>query len=109
MIPVFEWSQIYSTQRGRDRSVAKKVIPIDQPKGKLGVLIPGMGAVATTFIAGVEAVRRRLALPVGSLTQMGTLRLRKRTHRRAPSIKTLVPPAALDELAFGGCAVFAET
>src|SRR3989475_7009443 len=108
MIPVFEWSQIYSTQRGRDRSVAKKVIPIDQPKGKLGVLIPGMGAVATTFIAGVEAVRRRLALPVGSLTQMGTLRLGKRTDRRAPSIKTFVPLAELDDLVFGGWDLFKD-
>ena len=88
--------------------MAKKVIPIDQPKGKLGVLIPGMGAVATTFIAGVEAVRRRLALPIGSLTQMGTLRLGKRTDRRAPSIKTFVPLAELDDLVFGGWDLFKD-
>src|SRR3989442_12365165 len=67
-----------------------------------------MGAVATTFIAGVEAVRRRLALPVGSLTQMGTLRLGKRTDRRAPSIKTFVPLAELDDLVFGGWDLFKD-
>ena len=52
---------------------------IQSPKGKLGIMIPGMGAVATTFVAGVEAVRKGLAKPIGSLTQMGTIRLGKRT------------------------------
>ncbi len=60
--------------------MAKKAIRINEPKGKLGVMIPGMGAVATTFIAGVEAIRRHLARPFGSLTQMGTIRLGKRTE-----------------------------
>ncbi|HEV2231862.1 MAG TPA: inositol-3-phosphate synthase, partial [Terriglobia bacterium] len=55
--------------------MARKALKIAEPKGKLGVLIPGMGAVATTFIAGVEAIRRQLARPIGSLTQMGTIRL----------------------------------
>ena len=55
--------------------MARKAIRIDEPKGKLGVLVPGMGAVATTFVAGVEAVSRGLAEPIGSLTQMGTIRL----------------------------------
>ncbi len=54
---------------------------IQAPKGKLGVMIPGMGAVATTFVAGVEAIRKGLAKPIGSLTQMGTIRLGKRTGK----------------------------
>ena len=57
----------------------QKGAPIADPKGKLGVLLVGMGAVTTTFVAGVEAIRRGLARPIGSLTQMGTIRLGKRT------------------------------
>ena len=76
--------------------------------GKLGVLLPGMGAVATTFIAGVEAVRRGLAKPIGSLTQMGTIRLGKRTDGRSPLIKDFVPLAALDALVFGGWDIFPD-
>ena len=79
-----------------------KGIPIQEPKGKLGVLLPGMGAVATTFIAGVEAVRRKLGLPIGSLTQMGTIRLGKRTEKRVPTIQQFVSLASLDDLVFGG-------
>ncbi len=70
--------------------------------GRLGVLIPGLGAVATTFIAGVESVRRGLSQPIGSLTQMATIRLGKRTDRRAPLIKDFVPLAALEDMVFGG-------
>ena len=55
--------------------------------GKLGIMIPGMGAVATTFVAGVEAVRRGIAKPIGSLTQMGTIRLGKRTANKTPLIR----------------------
>ena len=66
-------------------------VKIQKPTGKLGVLLPGMGAVATTFIAGVEAVRRGHAKPIGSLTQMGTIRLGKRTDKRSPLIKDFVP------------------
>jgi len=77
-------------------------VPIAEPKGKLGVLLPGMGAVATTFIAGVEAVRRGLAAPIGSLTQMGTIRLGKRSDKRVPAIREFVPLASLDDLVFGG-------
>jgi myo-inositol-1-phosphate synthase len=77
-------------------------VPIAEPKGKLGVLVPGMGAVATTFIAGVEAVRRGLAPPIGSLTQMGTIRLGKRSDKRVPAIRDFVPLAPLDDLVFGG-------
>jgi len=69
--------------------------------GRLGVLTPGLGAVATTFIAGVEAVRRGLAQPIGSLTQMGNIRLGKRTEGRQPKIKDFVPLAALEDLVFG--------
>ncbi len=70
--------------------------------GRLGVLLPGMGAVATTFIAGVEAVRRGLAQPVGSLTQLSRIRLGRRTDDRSPLIRDFVPLAGLDDLVFGG-------
>ncbi len=76
--------------------------PIQKAQGKLGVLTPGMGAVATTFYAGVESVRRALAKPIGSLTQMATIRLGKRTEKRAPLIRDFVPLADLDDLVFGG-------
>jgi myo-inositol-1-phosphate synthase len=69
--------------------------------GRLGVLLPGLGAVATTFIAGVEAVRRGLAEPIGSVSQMQTIRLGRRTEERAPRIRDFVPLAALDQLVFG--------
>jgi myo-inositol-1-phosphate synthase len=69
--------------------------------GRLGVLTPGLGAVATTFIAGVESVRRGLSEPIGSLTQMATIRLGRRTEKRSPLIKELVPLAGLDQLVFG--------
>ena len=77
-------------------------------EGRLGILTPGMGAVATTFIAGVEAVRRGLALPIGSLTQMGTIRLGKRTDNRVPKIKDFVPLASLEDLVFGGWDIFPD-
>ena len=70
--------------------------------GKLGILIPGLGAVATTFIAGVEAVKKGIAQPIGSLTQMGNIRLGKRTEDRYPKIKEFVPLADLNDIAFGG-------
>ena len=81
---------------------------IQPPKGKLGVMIPGMGAVATTFVAGVEAVRKGFAKPIGSLTQMGTIRLGKRTDARSPKIKEFVPIAALDDLVFTGWDIFED-
>jgi myo-inositol-1-phosphate synthase len=77
-------------------------------KGKLGVLTPGIGAVATTFMAGVEAVRKGLGQPVGSLTQLGTIRLGKRTDNRVPAIKDFVPLARLEDLAFGGWDIFED-
>src|ERR1700680_3030563 len=77
-------------------------------KGKLGVLLPGLGAVSTTFMAGVELVRKGKAQPVGSLTQMGTIRLGKRTDARSPLIKKFVPLAELKDLAFGGWDIFKD-
>jgi len=77
-------------------------------EGKLGVLLPGMGAVATTFMAGVEAIRRGISQPVGSLTQRGTVRLGKRTDNRNPLISDLVPIAKLDDLVFGGWDIFPD-
>lgn len=71
-------------------------------EGKLGILMPGLGAVATTFIAGVEAIKKELASPIGSLTQMGSLRLGKRTENKYPKIKDFVPLAALNDIVFGG-------
>ena len=81
---------------------------IQAPKGKLGVMIPGMGAVATTFVAGVEAVRKGIAKPIGSLTQMGTIRLGKRTDARSPKLKEFVPLANLSDLVFTGWDIFED-
>ncbi|HUV35769.1 MAG TPA: inositol-3-phosphate synthase [Patescibacteria group bacterium] len=79
-----------------------------KPTGKLGVLTPGLGAVATTFIAGVESIRNGLAKPIGSLTQMGTIRLGKRTENRVPAIKDFIPLAELGDLVFGGWDIFED-
>jgi myo-inositol-1-phosphate synthase len=89
--------------------LAKDNVSIAPADGKLGVLIPGVGAVTTTFIAGVEAVKRGLGVPVGSLTQMGTVRLGKRTDARSPMIKDFVPLAGLDDLVFGGWDIFEDS
>ena len=79
-----------------------------RPEGKLGVLIPGLGSVATTMIAGVEAVKKGLAVPVGSLTQMGHIRLGKRTENRYPLIKDLAPLAELGDIVFGGWDIYED-
>ncbi len=79
-----------------------------QPKGKLGILTPGMGAVATTFIAGVMAVNKGLANPIGSLSQMGRLRIGKRTKKNIPFIKDVVPLQNLKNVVFGGWDIFAD-
>jgi myo-inositol-1-phosphate synthase len=76
-------------------------VTIAPADGKLGILIPGMGAVTSTFIAGVEAIKQGLGQPIGSLTQLGTIRLGKRTEGRTPKIKDFVPLASLDSLVFG--------
>ena len=83
----------------------QKLKPAD---GKLGVLLPGMGAVGTTFIAGALLARRGLGLPIGSLTQMGTLRLGKRTDARSPLIRDFVPLADMNDLVFGGWDLFRD-
>ncbi|GAA4451339.1 inositol-3-phosphate synthase [Rurimicrobium arvi] len=81
---------------------------IKPAQGKLGILIPGLGAVATTVIAGVEAIKKGLAQPVGSLTQMGNIRLGKRTENRYPLIKDFVPLAGMEEIVFGGWDVYSD-
>ena len=87
----------------------RRLSAIAPPKGKLGVLTVGMGAVATTFMAGVDLVRRKKAQPVGSLTQMGTIRLGKRTDGRSPSIQDFVPLEKLENIIFGGWDIFPDT
>ncbi|HOM94583.1 MAG TPA: inositol-3-phosphate synthase [Candidatus Saccharicenans sp.] len=86
----------------------KDKIEIKKPEGKLGVLLPGLGAVATTFIAGTMLVRRGLGQPFGSLTQMGTIRLGKRTEKRVPRIKDFVELAELGDLVFGAWDIFPD-
>jgi myo-inositol-1-phosphate synthase len=81
-------------------------LSIAPASGKLGVLLVGLGAVSTTTIAGTLAIRKKLARPIGSLTQMGTVRLGKRTEGRSPLIKDFVPLADLDDLVFGGWDIF---
>src|SRR3989454_1203426 len=87
----------------------KKGAEIAPAKGKLGVLLVGLGAVSTTFIAGVEAIKEDLAEPIGSLTQMGTVRLGKRTENRVPAIKDFVPLADLGDLIFGAWDIFPDS
>ena len=89
-------------------NTSSKARSIPPAEGKLGVLLPGMGAVATTFIAGVEAIRQGLSRPIGSLTQMGTVRLGKRTDNRSPRIGEFVPLASLDQLEFAGWDVYRD-
>ena len=81
---------------------------IEAADGRLGVLLVGLGAVSTTFIAGVHALRGQLAAPTGSLSQMGTVRLGRRTEGRSPLIRDFVPLAALDDLVFGAWDIFEE-
>jgi myo-inositol-1-phosphate synthase len=83
-------------------------VAIAPARGKLGVLLVGLGAVSTTFIAGVLAIRKGFAKPIGSLTQMGTVRLGKRTDNRSPKINEMVPLSTLDDLVFGGWDIFQD-
>ncbi len=87
----------------------KDNVRIAPAEGRLGVLMPGLGAVSTTFMAGVEAVKRGLGEPVGSLTQLGTIRLGKRTEGRTPLIRDFVPIAKLDDLEFGGWDIYEDS
>ncbi len=89
-------------------SQSSESVKIAPAKGKLGILMPGLGAVASTFIAGVMASRKGLGKPIGSLTQMGTIRLGKRTEHRIPMIKDFVPLAELKDLVFGGWDIFPD-
>lgn len=81
---------------------------IQSTEGKLGVLLVGLGAVSTTFVAGVAACKRGLAKPIGSLTQMGTIRLGKRTAHKSPLIKNFVPLTKMEDLVFGAWDVFED-
>src|SRR5712672_1035114 len=86
-----------------EKTTSTKIAPA---RGKLGIMIVGLGAVATTFVAGVEAIRKGIAKPIGSLTQMGTVRLGKRTEGRSPKINEVVPLSSLDDLVSGGWDIF---
>jgi myo-inositol-1-phosphate synthase len=86
----------------------KQPVQIRTPEGKLGVLLVGLGAVATTTIAGIMLARRGAALPIGSLTQLGTIRVGKRTDARTPKIRELVPLASLDDIELGGWDIFPD-
>jgi myo-inositol-1-phosphate synthase len=88
--------------------MSSKGMTIAPAKGKLGIVMPGMGAVSSTFIAGVESIRRNIAKPIGSLTQMGTIRLGKRTENRVPPIKEFVPLADLNDIVIGGWDIFPD-
>jgi myo-inositol-1-phosphate synthase len=92
-------------EQGGQKTAASKIAPA---KGKLGVMVVGLGAVATTMIAGVEAVRRGLAKPIGSLTQMGTIRLGKRTDNKSPLIKDFIPLADLNDVVFTAWDIFED-
>ena len=83
-------------------------VDIAPSRGKLGILLVGLGAVSTTVIAGVHAIRKKIAPPIGSLTELGTIRLGKRTEGRSPRIRELFDLAALDDVVFGGWDIFAE-
>ncbi|HBE84154.1 MAG TPA: inositol-3-phosphate synthase, partial [Blastocatellia bacterium] len=86
----------------------EKGVVIEPAEGKLGILLVGLGAVSTTLVAGVESIRRGISKPVGSLTQMGTIRLGKRTENNVPKIKDFVPLATLDDIVFGAWDIFAD-
>lgn len=85
-----------------------KTVEIKKPEGKLGVLIQGLGAVSTTFIAGVEMIKKGVSLPIGSLTQMGAIRLGKRSDMRVPKIKDFVELTDIKDLVFGGWDLFED-
>jgi myo-inositol-1-phosphate synthase len=86
----------------------KKPVAIAPGAGRLGILLVGLGAVSTTVIAGVHAIRKKLAPPIGSLTELGTIRLGKRTERRSPRIREIFDLPTLDDIVFGSWDIFAE-
>src|SRR5437763_12553227 len=83
-------------------------VDIAPARGRLGVMLVGLGAVSTTTIAGILAIRKGIAKPIGSLTEMGTVRLGKRTENRSPAIRDFVPLAELNQLVFGGWDIFED-
>jgi myo-inositol-1-phosphate synthase len=89
--------------------MVEKGVEIAPIGGKLGILLVGLGAVSTTFVAGVEAIRKGTAKPIGSLTQMGTIRLGKRTENRSPKIKDFAPLAKLEDVVFGAWDIFEDS
>jgi myo-inositol-1-phosphate synthase len=91
----------------KDKSI-KLLHPVKKPQGKIGILMPGLGAVATTLIGGVIAARKGFGKPFGSVTQMGRIRIGKRTNQKDPLVKDFVPLASLDDLVFGGWDIFNE-
>jgi myo-inositol-1-phosphate synthase len=103
-----ELSLLSTTPDSASADVQKPTPKIAPANGKLGILIPGMGAVTTTFIAGVEAIKQGIARPIGSVTQLSTIRLGKRTDNNTPKIKDFVPLAAIEDLEFGGWDIFEE-
>jgi myo-inositol-1-phosphate synthase len=106
---IFSHRRTSGYTEGDERNFMRRKDEIEKAAGKLGVLIPGIGgAVSTTFLAGVEAVRRGLALPIGSLTQMGTIRIGKRFEYRIPNIRDFVPIAKPKDLVFGGWDIFPD-
>src|SRR5512138_1085664 len=103
------WSWYYSISAQKETGLPNPdKVQIAPAEGKLGVLIPGMGAVTTTFIAGLEAMKRGLGKPIGSLTQLGTIRLGKRTEGRSPAIREFVPLAGVEDLVVGGWDIFED-
>jgi myo-inositol-1-phosphate synthase len=104
-----ELNRLSSSPESTSPESAQKPTPhIEPADGKLGILIPGMGAVTTTFIAGVEAIKLGMAKPIGSITQLNTIRLGKRTDNNTPKIKDFVPLAKIEDLVFGGWDIFEE-
>ena len=89
--------------------MVEKGVEIAPASGKLGILLVGLGAVSTTFVAGVEAIRKGMAQPIGSLTQMGTVRLGRRTDNNCPKIKDFVPLADLNDIVFGAWDIFSDS
>lgn len=90
-----------TTTPKKSKTTTVKALKIKPAKGKLGVLLVGLGAVSSTFVVGVEHVRRGMAVPVGSVSQMATIRIGKRTESKTPFIKDFVPLANLEDLVFG--------
>jgi len=98
-----------ATTKKKTKNTLKQKNNIAPPTGKLGVLLPGMsGAVSTTFIAGVEAIKAGLGKPIGSLTQLGTIRIGKRTENKSPLIKDFIPLCNLEDLVFAGWDIFPD-